>query len=248
MFQNHLLQLLTLIAMEPPVRFDADAVRDEKVKILQSVRPLTTPAEIQRSTLRGRYDHPAERESLEICTPTFAAVRFLLDNWRWRDVPFYLRSGKGMSCQTSQIVVEFRPVPFQMFPNAGDMQPNRLLIQIQPAEGIQLYFQTKVPDAGMRTCQSELHFNFAHQFAGKLPEAYERLLLDAIQGEAGLFARSDEVECAWQIIDPIQREWDASCTENHPYSYEIGGWGPSESEAWMKSWGSAWFDLCPVLK
>jgi len=248
MFQNHLLQLLTLSAMEAPSRFEADAVRDEKVKVLRAIRPMS-PDDVPARTLRGQYrgyrDEPGARP--DSATATFAAVRLAIDNWRWQGVPFYLRSGKAMSCRTTQIVIQFRQPPHMMF-DGGPRQlhdANRLVLQLQPAEGIQLHFQTKVPDAGMRLRQTELDFDFRREFAGEMPEAYERLLLDVMQGDASLFARADEVELAWSIMDPIQQAWDAGQPELG--TYKPGEWGPSTSGAWMQRDGRQWFDLCPVL-
>jgi len=250
MFQNHLLQLLTFVTMEPPTRFDADAVRDEKVKVLRAIRAMTAD-EVVTNTLRGQYDsyrsEPGVNPSSR--TATYAAVRLLIDNWRWKDVPIYLRSGKGMSCRTTQIVVQFRQPPHMMFDRGETTSifaPNRLLIQIQPAEGIQIYFQTKVPDTDMALRQTEFKFNFRDSYQGELPEAYQRLLLDALHGDASLFARNDEVEAAWKIIDPIQRVWDEPITAA-PDSYEINSWGPPSADDWIRHWGHEWFDLCPIL-
>jgi glucose-6-phosphate 1-dehydrogenase len=249
MFQNHLLQLMMISAMEPPVRYEADSVRDEKVKVLQAVRPLAG-AEVHRDTLRGQYRgyaasdgvHPGTR------TATFAAIKLWIDNWRWQGVPFYLRSGKAMSCRTTQIVVQFREPPHMLFPKGPSaIESNRLVVQVQPAEGIQLHFQTKVPDAGMKLRQTDLEFRFSREFHGMMPDAYERLLLDALEGDASLFARADEVEAAWAICDPILNEWQRS---NDPplYIYESGGWGPPECGDWMAAQGRQWFDICPVLQ
>ena len=245
MVQNHLVQLLTLTAMEAPIRYEADAVRDEKAKVLRAVRPLGGD-DVAEATLRGQYrkyrDEP--KVAAESRTATFAAVRLWIDSWRWQGVPFYLRSGKAMSCATTQIVIQFRAPPLAMF--RGGRQANRLVIQIQPAEGIQLHFLTKVPDEGMALRMSELDFRF-RKVAAALPEAYQRLLLDVLVGDPGLFARSDEVELAWGIVDPIQRAWDEW---NRPELalYEEHGWGPPESSAWMDRQGRAWFDACPVLE
>jgi glucose-6-phosphate 1-dehydrogenase len=164
-------------------------------------------------------------------------------------VPFYLRSGKAMSCRTTQIVIQFQPPPHMLFdgePNSL-LAGNRLVIQIQPAEGIQLHFQTKVPDAGMDLRLTDLDFRFQEQFADELPDAYQRLLLDALSGDASLFARSDEVELAWKIIDPIIATWVA--TSKPPLlPYEQGFWGPEAGTAWMQRQGRDWFDVCPVLR
>jgi glucose-6-phosphate 1-dehydrogenase len=249
MFQNHLLQLLTLTAMEAPVRFEADAVRDEKVKVLRSIRPLW-PEQVTTDTLRGQYrkyrDEPGVAPDSQ--TATFAVAKLHVDNWRWHGVPFYLRSGKAMSCVTTQIVIQFHEPPLMLFPNGGKStrEANRLVIQIQPAEGIQLHFQTKVPDAGMVLRLTDLSFQFRNKFAGVMPEAYQRLLLDVMQGDASLFARSDEVELAWGIIDPILAAWQNPGLPELEL-YEAGAWGPPLSSEWMHRQGREWFDMCPVL-
>ncbi|HEX4416072.1 MAG TPA: glucose-6-phosphate dehydrogenase [Lacipirellulaceae bacterium] len=249
MFQNHLLQLVMITAMEAPVRYEADAVRNEKVKVLQAVRQLTGE-DVHHYTLRGQYSGYASAEGVKpnSRTATFAAVKLLIDNWRWQGVPFYLRSGKAMSCRTTQIVVQFRQPPHMLFRNGPKTaaDANRLVIQVQPAEGIQLEFETKVPDAGMRIRQTALDFSYCREFRGNIPEAYERLLLDAIEGDASLFARADEVEAAWAICDPILEEWQRS-DEPALHIYEPGLWGPTESTEWMAEQGRQWFDICPVL-
>jgi glucose-6-phosphate 1-dehydrogenase len=249
MFQNHLLQLLMITAMEAPARYSAEFVRDEKVKVLRAIQPLTS-ANIATETVRGQYEGYLQAEGVApgSQTATFAAIKLHVDNWRWSDVPFYLRSGKAMSCRTTQIVIQFREPPVMMF--GGDRrathEPNRLVIQIQPAEGIQLHFQTKVPDGGMRLTTTDLAFEFAQEFRGAMPDSYQRLLLDAISGDASLFARSDEVEVAWSIIDPIIAAWQASAAPKLE-SYPRGDWGPAASNAWMQQQGREWFDVCPVL-
>lgn len=249
MFQNHLLQLATLTAMEAPARFEADAVRDEKVKVLRAIRP-TTREDVAADTVRGQYrkyrDEPGVAPNSQ--TATFGVVKLHLDNWRWQGVPFYLRSGKAMSCRTTQIVIQFREPPHMMF-EGGPRSPqeaNRLVIQIQPAEGIQLHFQTKVPDAGMTLRLTDLNFRFQEKFTGAIPDSYQRLLLDVMHGDASLFARSDEVELAWGIIDPIQAVWDRPGPPDLAL-YEAGDWGPPGSRDWMKRQGREWFDACPVL-
>jgi len=249
MFQNHLMQLLTLTAMEAPSRFDADAVRDEKVKVMRAIRPLQQ-TDITTRTLRGQYRGYRDEPNVDANsnTATFGVVKLNVDNWRWKGVPFYLRSGKAMSCRTTQIVIQFREPPHMMFDDGmGDWRDaNQLVIQIQPAEGIRLHFQTKVPDAGMRRRLVDLSFNFRQQFTGEMPDAYQRLLLDAMRGDASLFARSDEVEASWAIIDPIQAAWDAAGGPELGL-YEIGQWGPPASTEWMQNQGRQWFDSCPVL-
>jgi glucose-6-phosphate 1-dehydrogenase len=249
MFQNHLLQLLTFIAMEVPARFEPHLVRDEKVKVLESVRPLDA-ADAARDTLRAQYRGYRSEEGVAALsdTATFAALKLQIDNWRWKGVPFYLRSGKAMSCRTTQIVVQFRDPPHTMFDSGtgGPLPANRLVIQIQPAEGIQLYFQTKVPDAGMRVRQSHLDFSFRRALGEELPDAYQRLLLDALVGDASLFARGDEVELAWRIIDPIVAAWDQDSAPPL-FFYEQGDWGPVQSTEWIRGEAREWFDVCPVL-
>jgi glucose-6-phosphate 1-dehydrogenase len=249
MFQNHLLQLLMITAMEAPARYAADAIRDEKVKVLHSVRSLSGN-DVRRDTLRGQYTGYANAEGVapNSRTATFAAIRLSIDNWRWQGVPFYLRSGKAMSCRTTQIVVQFREPPHMIFA-AGPRraaESNRLVVQVQPAEGIQLHFETKVPDAGMKLRQTDLDFRYQREFRGAIPEAYERLLLDALEGDASLFARADEVEAAWTICDPILDEWQKS-DEPDLFPYEPGFWGPTECTDWMAAQGRQWFDTCPVL-
>ncbi|MCA9200988.1 MAG: glucose-6-phosphate dehydrogenase [Planctomycetales bacterium] len=248
MFQNHILQLMTITAMEAPAKYEANSVRDEKVKVLKSVRPIS-PDQIGNETVRAQYMGYLKEEGVPkgSQTATFAALRLCIDNWRWQGVPFYLRSGKGLSCRTSQIVVQFRQPPHLLFNRKRALESNRLVIQIQPNEGIQLHFQTKVPDAGMEMRLTDLDFRFDSEFSGSMPEAYERLLLDAAEGDPGLFARSDEVELAWSIIDPIIAGW-ASKSAPRLYWYETGSWGPKESTDWMYSQGREWFDVCPVLK
>ncbi len=249
MFQNHLLQQLTLTAMEAPARFEAGCIRDEKVKVLRAIRPMR-PGDVAAGTIRGQYRAYREEPGVaaDSRTATFAAVKLLVDNWRWQGVPFYLRSGKAMSCPTTQIVIQFRQPPLMLFEGAAQTarEANRLVIQIQPAEGIQLHFQTKVPDAGMQVRLSDLSFRFREKFSGGMPDAYQRLLLDVLHGDASLFARADEVELAWGIIDPIQSAWDE---QNQPelFPYEPGAWGPEESTRWMTGQGRQWFDACPVL-
>jgi glucose-6-phosphate 1-dehydrogenase len=250
MFQNHLMQLLAVTTMEVPSRFEADLVRNEKVKVLQAIRPFT-PQEVAEKTIRGQY--VGYRQEPDVAadsqTATFAAVKLCIDNWRWQGVPFYLRSGKAMDCRTTQIVIQFREPPHAVFANGKEQltDANRLVIHIQPAEGIQLYFQTKVPDAGMKTRLTNLDFRFCAQFAGAMPEAYERLLLDVLAGDPSLFSRSDEVELAWTIMDPILDTWQKTRLPELA-TYEPGTWGPDASRQWIERDGRQWVDMCPVLK
>ncbi len=250
MFQNHLLQLLMVTAMEAPVKYRATAVRNEKVKVLESIRAYE-PAEVAAAGTRGQYRgylaDPGVAAGSQ--TATFGAIRLEIDNWRWQGVPFYLRSGKAMSCRTTQIVIAFRQPPLELFAEGTRgmlREGNRLVIQIQPAEGIQLHFHTKVPGGGMKLRLTDLEFSYSREFKGRLPEAYEPLLLDVMTGEASLFARSDEVEKSWEIIDPFVRTW-SSGTMAPIDLYEPGNWGPASSDAWINAQGRSWFDICPVL-
>lgn len=247
MFQNHIFQLMMVTAMEGPVKFNADSVRDEKVKVLRAIRPMVG-ADFADCGVRGQYEGYCQEEGVDpkSQTETFAALRLHIDNWRWKGVPFYLRSGKALSCRTTQIVIEFREPPHLLF-GGGKMsspQANRLVIQIQPAEGIQVHFQSKVPDQEMSMRQSQLDFRF--DSSGAMPDAYQRLLQDALQGDASLFARSDEVELAWQIIDPILAAWRSPAAPPMN-SYPVAGWGPDASTEWMERQGRSWFDVCPVI-
>lgn len=249
MFQNHLLQLMMITAMEAPARFSADFIRDEKVKVLRAIKPLGG-ADFAQDTVRGQYEGYLEAEDVPpgSQTATFAALKLWVDNWRWNGVPFYLRSGKAMSCRSSQIVIQFRQPPVMIFDGGSraSHDANKLVLQIQPAEGIQIHFQTKVPDAGMRLQQTDLDFKFAREFQGEMPDSYQRLLLDAMNGDASLFARSDEVEKAWGIIDPILAAWQSPAAPPLE-TYPIGQWGPDYSDRWMRAQGREWFDVCPVL-
>lgn len=249
MIQNHLLQLLMITAMEAPVQYEADAIRNEKVKVLHAVRPLDAAA-VKEDTFRGQYQGYIDADGVEpdSQTATFAAIKLWIDNWRWQGVPFYLRSGKAMSCRTTQLVIQFREPPQKLFVDTPNnlSEANRLVIQVQPAEGIQLHFQTKVPDAGMRTRQTDLDFNYQREFKSDMPEAYERLLLDALEGDASLFARADEVEAAWKICDAVLHGWN-EMGRPELQLYEPGCWGPDACRDWMHRQQREWFDTCPVL-
>jgi len=244
MFQNHLLQLLTLTAMEPPALFEANALRDEKVKVLRAVRPAI-------QAVRGQYRGYGMKKSEsnvapDSQTPTYAALRLLVDNWRWRGVPFYLRSGKWLAEKATEIAIQFKRVPHLMFPlpPGKGITPNVLSLCLQPDEGIHLHFEAKEPGAGMRTRSVDMEFHYAEDFgATALPEAYERLLLDAMQGDASLFARADEIELAWGLIDPILADWERPDAPPLAF-YEPGSWGPSEADDFLARDSRAWYHGC----
>jgi glucose-6-phosphate 1-dehydrogenase len=252
MFQNHLLQLLTLTAMEPPVTFSADAVRDEKVKVLRALRPFGS-ADAHEFAVRGQYGPgqmgatavPGYREepgiALESRTPTFAAVRFLIDNWRWQGVPFYLRSAKRMPHRTTEIAITFRQPPHLMFklPPGQGLEPNVLAMRIQPHEGIALRFEAKVPGVDVRMVSVDMDFDYDEAFTGNDHDAYETLLLDCLLGEATLFTRSDEVEAAWRTVDPLIAHWEATPAPHFP-NYAAGSWGPDIAHEFIGRIGAKW--------
>jgi glucose-6-phosphate 1-dehydrogenase len=251
--QNHLLQLLTLVAMEPPVAFDADAVRDEKVKVLRAVRPLTA-GEIERAIAHGQYGSGyiageavgGYREEKGVPrtsrTETYVALRLFVDNWRWEDVPFYLRTGKRLPKRATEISVQYRRAPHQLFGAEGRaLEPNLLVARIQPDEGISLRFAAKVPVQGLQLRTVNMDFAYGTAFALDAPDAYETLLLDALQGEATLFTRRDEVEEQWRIVTPILEAFAASPAETP--IYEAGSWGPADADALIAADGRRWRKL-----
>jgi glucose-6-phosphate 1-dehydrogenase len=224
-FQNHLLQLLALVAMEPPASFEAEALRNEKVKVLKSIRPLT----ISDSVL-AQYEGYRDTEGVagDSRTPTYAMVKAYVDNWRWKGVPFYLMSGKALEKKRSEINIEFQCPPHMMFNRAtnGTFSPNMLSIYIQPDEGIHLRFEAKLPDSAQESRSVDMEFHYSSSFGDSiLPDAYERLILDALRGDASLFARSDEIEAAWHLIDPLVRGWEDKQGPELA-SYAPGSWGP----------------------
>lgn len=252
MFQNHLLQLLTLTAMEPPVTFSADAVRDEKVKVLRAIRPIT-PAVMHDYSVRGQYGPgfingkpvPGYRQEPDVApdsgTPTYCAIRFMIDNWRWQDVPFYLRSGKRMPRRATEIAIQFRKPPHVMFPlpEGQIIEPNTLGIRVQPKEGIGLRFEVKVPGIEVKMASVDMDFGYAAAFGDQDHEAYETLLLDCMLGEATLFTRSDEVEAAWSVVDPIIDFWAGKRPDHFP-NYPAGGWGPTVADEFIAREGAKW--------
>jgi glucose-6-phosphate 1-dehydrogenase len=235
MVQSHVLQLLTLTALEPPAVFNARALRDEKTQVLQAVRP-TRPADCILGQYRGYRDEQDVAPDSQ--TPTYAALRLYVDNWRWQGVPFYLRSGKQMANKATEIVLQFKRVPHLLFPENVDPAPNHLSLCIQPEEGVHLHFETKVPGSGMRLAPVDMRFHYSeHLGTYVLPDAYERLLLDAINGDAALFARSDEIELAWGLIDPLT-------APREPAPYAPGHWGPAEADDFLARDGRAWIEGC----
>ena len=239
MVQNHLLQVLALIAMEPPVSLDAEAIRNEKVKLLQSIRPISG-SEALRQVVRGQYTagtvqgeaRPAYRQEPKILpdsnVETYAALKLFIDNWRWSGVPFYLRTGKNLPLSASEVRVQFRPTPHVLFAaQCGQrLDPNSLTIRLQPNEGITLRFNGKVPGNSVAVRPVRMHFSYDSEFGAYTPEAYERLLLEAMAGDATLFIRRDEVETAWQFVDTIRQAWGQQPLSNREF-YAAGTWGPS---------------------
>ncbi|HXF58345.1 MAG TPA: glucose-6-phosphate dehydrogenase [Candidatus Saccharimonadales bacterium] len=254
-FQNHMMQLLTLIAMEPPARFEADSVRDEKAKVLRTLHPLT-PEEVARDTVRAQYAAGAVGGAPEVgyrqepdVSPasqveTFMAARVHVDNWRWSGVPFYLRTGKRLCRRATEIAIVFRQPPFSLFRSAGceNLEANVLRLRIQPDEGISLSFGSKSPGQELHIDPVQMDFFYLTSFGQDPPEAYERLLLDCNLGDSTLFARRDEVELAWEFVDPIQAAW-RSKTGPPLASYPAGTWGPKEADDLLHRHGSSWYRL-----
>jgi glucose-6-phosphate 1-dehydrogenase len=250
MVQNHMLQLLCLVAMEPPSAFEADALRDEKLKVLKSLTPIND-ANVSQLTVRGQYragfaeGSQAESYLQDIGketsdTETFVALKIAVANWRWAGAPFYLRTGKRLPQRFSEIVVGFRRVAHEIFEHGADGIPaNRLVIRVQPDEGIKLWLMIKDPGpGGMRLQHVPLDMSFAEAFGAQSPEAYERLLMDAVRGNASLFMRRDEVEAAWRFVDPIREAWAQYGEPPRPYT--AGTWGPAASIALIERDGRTW--------
>ncbi len=251
MVQSHLLQLLTVVAMEPPAFFNGNAVRDEKVKTLRSLVP-PQGAAVATRTVRGQYQTGFSggrpvipyREEKGVApdsrTDTFAAIKLEIDNWRWGGVPFYLRTGKRLPRRVTEVAIEFKQVPHLMFQSVGelDLAPNVLTLRIQPDEGIALRFAAKVPGARTQLRTVRMDFLYGSSFGQAGPDAYERLLLDAMLGDPTLFARRDEVEAAWSIVQPIIDGWNDPTIPTHPY--EAGSWGPAKAEALIEREGRTW--------
>ena len=255
MVQNHILQLLCMIAMEAPVSFDANEIRNKKVDVLNAIRKITIE-EAHAFAVRGQYGDgwmkgekvPGYRDEKSVShgsnIDTFAAVKFYIDNWRWQDVPFYVRTGKRLHDKTSTITIQFRPAPHYAFPPeaAETWRPNRLTISIQPEMDIRLRFQAKRPGQSMTLNPVDMIFSYKDAYDGNEPEAYETLLLDVMEGNATLFMRSDQVEAAWKIIMPILEAWEARLPVDFP-NYSPDSWGPEDAEALIARDGHNWVTL-----
>ncbi len=250
--QNHMLQLLSLIAMEPPASFDADRVRDEKVKLLHSIRPFARH-EVMEHSVRGQYGAgslageavPAYRDEPSVAkdsiTETFVALKLFVENWRWAGVPFYLRAGKRLPRRVTEISVHYRSAPHLLFPATGaeGMEPNLLALRIQPNEGISLKFGAKVPGPTMEIRSVNMDFRYGTAFGVAPPDAYERLLLDCMLGDSTLFTRRDGIEAAWSLITQLLEGWAAGPPPRFP-NYEAGAWGPDEAHAFIERDGRRW--------
>ena len=252
MFQNHLLQLVCLTAMEPPAGMKADDVRDEKVKVLRAIRPIARQ-KIDEVAVRGQYSRgkadgkevPGYREEPGVArasrTETYAALKFFIDNWRWEGVPFFLRSGKRLPQRVTEVVIEFKRPPLLLFKDLGAerLNPNCLIMRIQPDEGISLCFEVKAPGPDMGIRSLSLDFSYREAFGESPPDAYETLLLDCMEGDASLFTRHDEVELAWALMDPILEAWKTGPSPQFP-NYKSGSWGPREADAFLATEGRYW--------
>jgi glucose-6-phosphate 1-dehydrogenase len=252
MFQNHLLQLLCIVAMEPPASFEAEAIRDEKTKVLRSVRPISA-AEVDRVAIRGQYqtglieDRPVVGYRSEpgvapqSQTETFAALKLYVDNWRWQGVPFYLRSGKRLAKKATEIAIEFKPVPHLLFKPllSEKIEPNTLVLSVQPSEGISLTFQAKRPGTKLRMGSVTMDFNYRGAFQVPSPDAYERLLLDCLAGDPMLFSREEWIDCSWSILAPVLDRWQERAAASL-LGYEAGSWGPKEADELIERDGHHW--------
>ncbi|MBA3350027.1 MAG: glucose-6-phosphate dehydrogenase [Actinobacteria bacterium] len=238
--QNHLLQLLALVAMEPPVAWDANAIRDEKVQVLRGVRRWSSN-EAGSVASRGQYEGYRDEPDVDprSSTETFVAMKLLVDDWRWAGVPFYLRTGKMLPSKATEIAIEFQGVPHLLFAKTAveELEPNVLVIRVQPDEGISLTFGTKVPGPEVNVRSVEMDFDVETELGSGSPEAYERLLLDCMLGDATLFTRADEIEQAWEIIDPIQSYWGQG---GRPGAYRPGTWGPPSADDLVRRDGRRW--------
>lgn len=244
MFQNHLMQLLSIVTMEPPASRQANSLRNEKVKALAAVRKYQSAGDVANNAIRAQYDSYRQAEGVKekSLTPTFAVMRLYLDNWRWQGVPFYLRSGKALADKLTEITIQFKPAPHMLFAQKRQVPGNTLTLTIQPDESIHLRFEAKVPDTAADLQPVQMHFHYDAAFQNNsIPEAYERLLYDALNGDASLFTRDDEVELAWRIIDPVLEAWESNDAQPL-YIYETGSWGPVEADEFLAADGRAWLN------
>jgi glucose-6-phosphate 1-dehydrogenase len=253
MFQNHLLQVLSIIGMDPPVRYGGSSVRDRKADVLRAIVPVN-PENLAQTAVRGQYGPgivggkqvPGYRQEVNVNpeskTETFMAMKLFIDSWRWADVPFYLRSGKRMASKVTEIVIQFKRVPHLFFQLGSDdqMEPNLLTIRVQPDEGIALRFGAKVPGPEMQLRQVQMNFSYADAFKVEPATAYETLLLDAMEGDATLFNRADAVELAWEVVEPILDIWGATKPFQPFPNYVAGSWGPAAADALMTQDGRCW--------
>jgi glucose-6-phosphate 1-dehydrogenase len=254
MIQNHLSQVMATVAMEPPTVFDADNVRDERAKLLRSVR-VVKPEDVPKYAVAGQYgpakvggqDVPGFRQEPSVSpdsqTDTYAAVTFFIDNWRWAGVPIYIRSGKRMPKRVTDIAIQFHAPPLGLFTQETksgprEARPNLLVLRIQPEEGISLRFLSKSPGSGMRVRPVSMDFNYGSSFGERSPTAYETLLLDAMNGDPTLYTRQDMVEASWQIVQPILDTW-AHTKFDFP-NYPAGSWGPKEADEMLARQGHVW--------
>ena len=256
MVQNHLLQVLSLVAMEPPVSLDAEPIRDEKVKLLKSIRAITdVPSQIVRGQyFAGMIDgqiRPGYRQETKVASDsnieTYVALKLWIDNWRWSGVPFYLRTGKSLPLSASEVRVQFRNTPHVLFAAAcgQNLDANALTLRLQPNEGISLRFNGKVPGTSLQVRPVRMHFSYDSEFGAYTPEAYERLLLEALSGDATLFIRRDEVETAWRIVDSIRKGWEGKALSNREF-YSAGTWGPVAADDLLAQAGHRWRDPQPI--
>jgi glucose-6-phosphate 1-dehydrogenase len=239
MVVNHMLQLLSLVAMEPPVALESNAIRDEKVKVLRAIREMNGPQVLQ-NTLRGQYDGYHQEEGVDPSsrTETYVAMKLMVDSWRWSGVPFYLRHGKAMTKRATEIVVRWKDAPYVLFNDqVNRVKSNLFVMRIQPNEGFALRANAKVPGSGMEIHDVQMDFDYNEAFGAEPPEAYERLLQDAMLGDGTLFTRRDEAEVAWSIVDPVLEAWRHAPM---PFSYPQGSWGPDEADEFMSNDKRRW--------
>jgi glucose-6-phosphate 1-dehydrogenase len=252
MLQNHLMQIFCLTAMEPPNSLDADSIRTEKMKVLQATR-LADLNNLEFSAIRGQYSagwmkgkpvpgyHEEPGVAPNSTTPTFVAMKFMIDNWRWQGVPFYLRTGKRLPKKVSEIAIQFREVPLLIFQSAAQQTtPNVLTMRVHPNEGISLRFEAKMPGPDLRTRTVDMDFSYGSSFGVTSSDAYDRLLIDCMLGDQTLFTRSDEVEEAWRVVTPALMDWESSNEQELVPKYEAGTWEPAEAELLINRDGRKW--------